>query len=302
MTVNINTDDYAASDIKTWWFPGGEPGIEVPIYKDEFVNIRANIRTWNDYGMLLQLISALCGQQERGNLTGLNLWMPYWPGARQDRNGEGRFPLTGAINAQALSGAFDWEDYGSIHVLDIHSQLAFDQLSYSFWGDTVQNVESWTIAHGDKEWLPNDITGIIIPDKGARERCEQWRDHVYPAVHLVQCEKKREFGSSKIVGFEMEPLPGPGKYLIVDDICDGGWTFNCLADAFFEDPNHVGSTLELFVSHGIFSKGVDNISTGISRIYTTDSFCKVPFVIPRSDDELNRLRVITLPPVGQGES
>jgi hypothetical protein len=61
----------------------------------------------------------------------------------------------------------------------------------------------------------------------------------------------------------------------VDDICDGGGTFNLLAEAWkrkLRIDQH--SKLELFVSHGIFSKGLDAIDPVIEHITTTDSWCK----------------------------
>jgi ribose-phosphate pyrophosphokinase len=87
----------------------------------------------------------------------------------------------------------------------------------------------------------------------------------------------------------MPPLSAQGRYIIVDDICDGGGTFNLLATAFATDPVGRFSMLEMFVSHGIFSKGIDAISPTIKKIVTTDSWCQLP-----SDD---RLTVLPLSPL-----
>jgi ribose-phosphate pyrophosphokinase len=87
----------------------------------------------------------------------------------------------------------------------------------------------------------------------------------------------------------MPPLPKEGRYIIVDDICDGGGTFNLLAAAFKKDPLAEKSQLEMFVSHGIFSKGIEAIDYTIEHITTTDSWCQLP--------SSNRLTVIPLSPV-----
>ena len=58
--------------------------------------------------------------------------------------------------------------------------------------------------------------------------------------------------------------------LVVDDICDGGGTFLLLAEALRKAG--IDNNLELYVSHGIFSKGTDIIYKSFYPIYTTNSF------------------------------
>lgn len=55
---------------------------------------------------------------------------------------------------------------------------------------------------------------------------------------------------------------------IVDDICDGGATFMMLSD---ELRRRGAPEVNLIVSHGIFSRGIDFIKN-IDHIYTTNSF------------------------------
>ena len=56
---------------------------------------------------------------------------------------------------------------------------------------------------------------------------------------------------------------------MVDDIFDGGRTFVELAKLILPmEPER----LELYVTHGIFSKGYDEITQYYDRIYTTNSF------------------------------
>ncbi len=64
----------------------------------------------------------------------------------------------------------------------------------------------------------------------------------------------------------------PGKYLVVDDICDGGGTFLGLADKFWKQTSI--STLDLYVTHGIFSKGVRELLRMYHNVYSTDSYCR----------------------------
>jgi ribose-phosphate pyrophosphokinase len=95
----------------------------------------------------------------------------------------------------------------------------------------------------------------------------------------------------------MPPLPARGRYIIVDDICDGGGTFNLLAHEFKADPQAGASKLELFVSHGIFSKGLSGIDPVIERVTTTDSWCRLA-----SDARLTVLPLKPLFPLIHGDS
>ena len=59
--------------------------------------------------------------------------------------------------------------------------------------------------------------------------------------------------------------------VIADDIADGGYTFIKLAEKLKEKG---AGKIFLYVSHGIFSKGLDVLlDAGIDCVYTTDSFC-----------------------------
>ena len=58
--------------------------------------------------------------------------------------------------------------------------------------------------------------------------------------------------------------------MMVDDICDGGGTFCWTAS---ELKKYKPMSVALYVTHGIFSKGVDCLfDAGIHRVVTTDSF------------------------------
>jgi ribose-phosphate pyrophosphokinase len=87
-------------------------------------------------------------------------------------------------------------------------------------------------------------------------------------VDLYIADKKRDFDTGKILGIEMtEPLPKTGRYLVVDDICDGGGTFMGLANAIDLPKDQLG----LWVTHGIFSGNAHLLRDHYRNIYTTDS-------------------------------
>jgi ribose-phosphate pyrophosphokinase len=206
-------------------------------------------------------------------------FIPYMPGARQDRT-DRKSPLTVKVMSRVLDLC------NRDHVFDPHSDVL----------ERIAPVQVWMPRH-----LPvpirSGVAGIIAPDEGAVARASDFRNTFYPGKPVIICSKKRDFASGKFLGYEMPPLPGTGHYIVVDDICDGGGTFNLLALEFVKDPSGraQATSLELFVSHGIFSKGLSAISPLYERITTTDSWCRMPDN-PDDTEKRHRLRVIPLLP------
>ncbi len=245
----IDSDNYAASGIEAFFFPGGEPHARIPEnFGDALLYLKA--RTWNDVGLGMMVLDALYAQ----NVKRRWLFVPYFPGARQDRT-DMQTPQT----AKYMLSLF-WYSANKVYTFDAHSDV---------------------VAHKTLNFMPSDLNingyfdpgyTVIVPDAGAKNRCLSFARAINNSDKLLQCDKKRNFATGKFEGFTMPPLPGPGKYLIVDDICDGGGTFNLLAQEFKKDQYAKDSELSLWVSHGIFSKGVGNIDPIIEDVYTTDSW------------------------------
>ena len=110
----------------------------------------------------------------------------------------------------------------------------------------------------------------LIPDKGANDKAYEIIKQIGFVGHVIECSKKRDKLTGKIVetsipadiAFEGDPC------LIVDDICDGGYTFIELAKKAKE---RGAGKIYLVVTHGIFSKGLKELSEYVECIYTTDS-------------------------------
>jgi ribose-phosphate pyrophosphokinase len=254
------TSDSKIPQAEFLFFPGGEPHVKLETIEDDQVFIRALIPTWEHFGELMVLLNALYHQDKV-----VTLFLPYFPGARQDRNPNGNTPLTVEMYAKILAPYVH-----RLIVFDLHSNTGGEILSKYF--DRVVFCHPFQIP---QYHFPVLFHGIIAPDKGAVERASLVASRIYNNISVIQCEKVRDFDSGKITGFTMDPLPYdpyPTNYLVVDDICDGGWTFNELAKAWEQDPRAANSKLYLYVSHGIFSKGVSNISPTYEKIITTDSF------------------------------
>lgn len=272
----IDSDNYKAAGIETLFFPGGEPHVKVPRkWKSaEAIKLFLKLRTWNDVGLAACLLDVL----ERRGDTVSEVFIPYFPGARQDKAFDMEAPYTVALVENMLCGSHD------ISVFDPHSPV----LEAMGGVRDVYMPADLRIDVDEEKHGP--VIGIIAPDAGAYERAANFRESFYPNAALIECSKVRDKRTGHIGHYEMGKLQDSGgRYIVVDDICDGGGTFNLLAQAFEADPMSLDSELELFVSHGIFSKGTLAVSPRYSRITTTDSWWSGPSV--------GRLTVLPLLPL-----
>jgi ribose-phosphate pyrophosphokinase len=185
------------------------------------------------------------------------LIMPYVPGARADR---------GLPFGLGIYGGF-------INELEIDQIIIFDPHSQAT-PELLKGFENLTVVYSDELFAQKHMTpvlhgydGIIAPDKGAVLRATAVAELAGLPVHTA--EKTRDFETGKLTGFKLDGLSKHGNYLIVDDICDGGGTFLGLAEEIGLDYGQ----LDLFVSHGVFSKdALKNLAQVFGYVFTTNSY------------------------------
>lgn len=267
MNKNIAIHNCADSEIVTYpykslIFPGGEPHIqlETQYIKDQDIWVDARITNSEDFMTLVLLLDAiypLC--------KSLSLFMPYFPGARQDRRQEG--------TAFSLKVYMDilYPKVDCLCVVDPHSKELGVHTPNCHPGRDLTLISFNSAEIAKDHLLNNRYHGIIAPDKGSEERAKQMADALgIDEIHYGS--KKRDPVTGKLSGFEIGNMDR-GYYLLVDDICDGGGTFVGLADEIYKINNgNSGIVLDLWVTHGIFSKGLDELKKRFCRIFATDSW------------------------------
>lgn len=243
-------------------FPGGEIGIKWKVdtltLGGSGISLRARINSGVDFLKLITVVNALKHMQ--CHLETLDI--PYFPGARQDRVADFGDPLSVEVYALIIN-SFGFEE---VHIVDPHSDVT---------AALVKNC----ITVGVNRILEKIVTSgqyntILIPDAGAAKKTFSYY-FPFPSVNqqlnltFIQCLKKRDTVSGKLTGFRIiDELPQNAKCLIVDDICDGGGTFIGLAE---ELKKYTAEKPDLYVTHGIFSKGVDELFKYYGAIYTTNT-------------------------------
>ncbi|HWA29061.1 MAG TPA: phosphoribosyltransferase family protein [Lacunisphaera sp.] len=190
---------------------------------------------------------------ERGG-AGIDLVLPFVPGARQDRlNPRGDFLFTVKSVAELLNS----RGFNRITVLDPHSEVTpalIDRCHVVSAADCIDPPVGKYAA-------------VVSPDAGAEKRASAVAKKL--GVPILHAWKLRDLTTGELTGFGMEPthLPLDSLVLVVDDICDGGGTFIGLADEL----DRAGLKAHLWVTHGIFSKGTAPLLARFRHVYCTDS-------------------------------
>ncbi|UVG35226.1 phosphoribosyl pyrophosphate transferase [Microbacterium phage Cece] len=228
---------------------------------------------------VLGMWSEACEQRREAKV----LILPYLPGARMDR---------GVPNGAAVYGSYisSFVAPDQIITIDPHSPDALRSFFPTLGRETtvfpVERIIRKALQDPSRDDQPQKYVGVIAPDKGAHERASR-AAHVM-GVPVYQAGKTRDFNTGKLSGFHMEDeLPAEGKLLIVDDLCDGGGTFIGLAEA----TGLPKERLDLWVTHGVFSKGVNVLEPHFGEVHTTDSYYSGPSLTMK-DDERDGKRAI----------
>lgn len=253
-TVTTEAGGRIGSRIKSIRFPGGEVGVKLqqPVHNCRGAIIHARITSSDEVMELLMVVDAM---RRQNPLIELVLDMPYVPYARQDRVCDEGESLSIAVFAQLINSC----GFRAVRIFDPHSDV-----TPALINNCVVSDQFSVFAKVKLDWSE---TVIVAPDAGAYKKAFSFAKRT-GAKGVITFTKVRDMVTGRIE--EMTPsgdfdptLP----HFVIDDICDGGRTFvelgQMLADVV---------RLELAVTHGIFSKGVEVLEPFYDHVYTTDSF------------------------------
>lgn len=282
LSEGFNPYEAKSSDIikfEAFTFSGGEPHIKIEydwdkvhdeLVGDKLMNVRIThrIHSFNDLGLLCAAVDALRALYP---IQDLYLFLPYFPGARQDRRMVDGEPLTVKIYADIINSL----NFDVVEILDSHSDVAPALLNNCVAHKNHEFVEE-VYKHIDSEFTDSllEFSYLISPDAGSNKKiiglAKSLQRDFNANASIVKCDKERDVTTGKITSFEVYAKDlKEAPCIIVDDICDGGGTFLGLAKAL---KSKNAGDLYLVVTHGIFSKGFDELDNYFKRIYTTDSF------------------------------
>lgn len=274
----LNLIDQSKSDIKylPQKFPDGQQNIIIDkntIFNptsEEPIQIKSRLNNWLDLELLICTVASL----KQLGVEEIHLYVPYIIGARSDRdftegNGGNNYlkdvicPIINSLN------------FKSVTCIDPHS----DVLEACIKGFRKEfNLHLQLIKYFFNENYPHaagfdlDRFILISPDAGATKKIYKLAEQIGYKGDIITCNKDRDANGKLIktvVPITKEHLNKD--LIIIDDICDGGATFINIAKEIKKLPYFRGK-IYLIVTHGIFSKGFEELSIYFDSIYCTNSY------------------------------
>lgn len=272
-TLNlVNPNDVLSCKYEISRFPDGQQSIRIiePTHgfhtlKDQTILIKSRLNTFQDLELIICANQAL---KEIG-VKSVNLYIPYCIGGRSDRKFQ-----EGGINyiKTVIAPIINSQNFDEVRIMDPHSDVLEACIS-NFVKLTNYSVTKMALDDIGVLEVKQSVDNICLvsPDAGAYKKVfdvAKW----FGINEIITASKVRDVATGKILKTEVpsiEKHTDVMKYVIVDDICDGGRTFIELAKVIKEQ-NPIAK-IYLVVTHGIFSAGFGELNNYFERIYTTNS-------------------------------
>lgn len=254
----------AGEPIKQFVFGSGESHLQLLATPASHVEILYRYSGDQSIVQLLLLTDAL----RRHGAKEVDLVIPYFPGARQDRVCNQGEPLSVKVYADLINQ----QHYRQVRLFDPHSDVVVALLNHSVVIKNYQFVKDVLIEIG------SDVV-LISPDAGSNKKIFDLSNQL-GGLEVVRADKLRDVRNGAIIGTEVFCGDLSGKTaVIIDDICAGGRTFIELAKKLKEKNC---DQIFLVVSHYEGGAQQDKLmSSGIDAVYTTNSlhdFSAPPFL------------------------
>ncbi|MDE9703136.1 ribose-phosphate diphosphokinase [Citrobacter portucalensis] len=270
LTLTLDDQTYA---VASGVFPDGAVWLKVTDALPTFarlMRIRATaMRDMNDFMLLAQLVEAVRHQTD---VLVSHLDLPWLPWARQDRH-----MVSGdSFALKVFASHLNTLKFDKVNVLDPHSDAAAAAIdNFVAIPQEVCLMQSTSLSR----LFQQNALMLVAPDAGSLKKIDAVA-RVAAVEQYAILSKKRDVASGSLTGFALLAGDVRGRdLLIVDDLCDAGGTFIGSAQVLRDAG---ARSVSLYVTHGIFSKGVDHLfANGIDAIYTTTSLAAPALVHPQ---------------------
>ena len=197
--------------------------------------------------------------------TPIDLDLPYVPYSRQDRVcAEGD-----AFGLKVFADQLNALNFNLVVIFDAHSDVAPALINNCI------HREAKDIFVLSSRFL-DKYSHLVSPDAGAYKKVNSIAS--LSNLPVIPALKTRDTSTGRLSNTILvtDGVESPSRLLVVDDICDGGYTFILLGKELrktFPD-----TPIDLYISHGIFSKGTDELKFYYDNIYCHNLFSPVPGV------------------------
>lgn len=245
-TININTQE----GISFLLYPDNQPHVNInSVNEADEVKVICSLKDSITVMHLLECANAL------DNLFAVKkeLHIPYLMAARFDRlmqHGD-------SIDLQVVANLINSMNFYKVYLYDVHSDVSSMLIKNSI---NIHNLDLVKIYN-----MPNSV--LICPDAGASKKVGKYLSENEYLTDVVYCTKERDLSNGRLSLKVLDPEKCKNRNcVIIDDLCDGGGTFNAISEQI--NPKH----LTLMVTHGVFSKGFSELEKNFNLIITSNSY------------------------------
>lgn len=268
ITLNLVRPERSDLKFKINQFPDGQQSLDLLWWSDlekynDPVKIVTRLNSFKDVELLICAVAAIRNITPNKEIT---LVAPYFLGARSDRKFQ-----DGGVNylKQVICPIINSLNFSKVTTLDPHSDVLEACLN------NFEKVNNFTLVDEALSYLISDDEEdqivLVSPDAGAYKKVFDVAKFM-KIEKIITATKVRDLKTGEIIRTEIPVLDQHNKlkYVIVDDICDGGRTFVELAKAI--KAGRPTAEVYLIVTHGIFSAGFEHLRNVIDGIFTTNSY------------------------------
>lgn len=265
-TLNLAYPEKSDIAFKVNQFPDGQQSldiIDVDKINSSTVKIYTRIRSFRD----LELIICANRILRNNGVHAVVLYVPFFLGARSDRKFK-----QGGVNyiKEVIAPIINSQNFDAVLTLDPHSDVLEACLN------NFEKISNSIVVKSALQDINKEDVILISPDGGALKKIYDIAEE-FDIPNVITASKHRDIKTGKITSTEV-PLSDTryykdSKFVIVDDICDGGRTFVELAKAIkVKVPD---AKIYLVVTHGIFSSGFSELNEQFEKVFTTNSYADV---------------------------
>lgn len=237
------------------------------------IQIKSRLNNFSDLELIICAVKSLrnLGVKE------IHLYTPYFLGSRSDRqfeNGSNNYlkdiicPIINSLN------------FESVTVIDPHSDVLEACLNnYKKINNHAIVCSALANFAPNKDMIAKEYAKehciLVSPDSGATKKVFKIAEELDCRENVITCTKQRSVeGNLSNIYVPYHQSFINKDLIIIDDICDGGATFINIARRVKEI--NKSTKIYLIVTHGIFSKGFEELAKYFDGIYCTNSYKDIP--------------------------
>lgn len=243
--------------VKSFIYPGGE--CHVSLNTSEISDTTEIMACLYDSNAVMELLLTVDAVRHINPHSVINLTVPYFPYARQDRVCNAGESLSVSVMANLLNGL----NCQKITVYDPHSDVTPALINRCH---TLSLAELLTKTNLFQQINEQRLL-LVSPDAGAEKKINAVSERLLALgsdTGVIYARKERDSRTGNILSTFVEGNISGNNLIVLDDICDGGRTFIELAKAL---KSKGAGHIYLYVTHGIFSAGLYVLKKHFKHVY-----------------------------------